>query len=215
MKVVTKSGSCLNMERARKLALHRAELIQERKDIERQNLHSIENLIDLPSAGAEDSGDPSAEDACQVCDGMRLFTTADLDAVVEERNVDNKCGYVLCPKSSKANSRSSKLHYLKEDGLKSAKVVEAGNLGQWCSAECKKRTLYLKLQLSDTPAWERAGESNTALHLYGEAPSKGGGSTAEVQVLVKDLRQLALEREDSELGSSRLDMLDIQVQEKA
>ncbi|KAK5117891.1 hypothetical protein LTR85_008665 [Meristemomyces frigidus] len=121
------------------IALQHAYLIQHQKDVQAQILTSIETLLDLPS-----SLPFTAQDANTFTTLVQQFQPSDLDALAEERRIDGKCGYALCsnvPRSSKlGDSASWKL---------------SKGASDFCSAACARKSLYVKTQLSEVPAWER------------------------------------------------------------
>ena len=200
--------------RNEQLALYHARLIQEQKDIEAQNLQAIEKLIELPSSATEDCRSPSTEDEDSVREAMKLFAKADFDSVVEERNINDRCGYVLCPKAKPSHKAKSKFRILRNSASKLPQVVEAADLEKWCSEECIKRALYLRVQLSDVPVWERAGMPATDLQLYGDSARTNRKQQEEVRALTAGLRQLALERGDQDHELPRSGTIEVEVREK-
>ena len=139
-------------------ALHHAQIIQQRKDIEALTLVSIESLLDLPSSPSADAGRPSLADSTVVKHCLRPFQPSDFDALIEERNINQQCGYVLCPRLKQSQDTQSKYRILRGEGKgrDALKFVETHTLERWCSNDCRKRALYIKLQLSEEPAWIRA-----------------------------------------------------------
>ncbi|KAL8807834.1 MAG: hypothetical protein Q9182_000483 [Xanthomendoza sp. 2 TL-2023] len=158
-------------DRNRQLALHHAHLIQIRKDIESLILTSTETLLDLPTATTASPSEPSAADTKTVKESLRPFQPSDYDALVEERNIDHKCGYVLCRRENRRQNRKSKYRIVTGSGHgrgSNLKVVEPKELERWCSDECGKMALYLRVQLSEEPAWMRDWQTNEPLELYEE-----------------------------------------------
>ena len=77
------------------------------------------------------------------------------------------------------------------------KIVEKVELEKWCSGDCGKRALYLRVQLNDTPAWERAGDlegRSTLKILKDSVPLEADDRRADVGRLAQQLQQLAVER---------------------
>jgi len=146
-------------ERNREIALHHANLIQQRKDIELEILLSTETLIDYPLAGPPyDASNPSPTDAQNFKTHLRPFQPSDYDALIQERNINEHCGYTLCPKPRAKDSGGGKFRLVGMYGkAKDFKVVEKWEVEKWCSEECAKRALWVRLQLGDGPAWERGG----------------------------------------------------------
>ena len=143
-------------DRARKTAIHHAELLQERKNTEMQIIENMELLIDYPTTSDSNAAQPSAENVTQVKEMLVPFQPSDYDALVEERNINRKCGYVLCRNPNRTQGTKAKFGFLHTKG-KGMKIVDQKVLERWCSPECGKRALYLRVQLDEVPAWERIG----------------------------------------------------------
>lgn len=142
--------------RAREAAIHHAQLLQERKDTEVQILESMELLIDYPKSKNSDAAQPSRDDVTQLKQRLIPFQPSDYDALIEERNINRNCGYVLCPNPNKLQGTKAKFGFLHSKG-KGMKIVDQKALERWCCPECGKRALYLRVQLDEAPAWERVG----------------------------------------------------------
>ena len=143
-------------ERIKEAAMHHARLLQERKDTEWQILESLENLIDYPTQANSDATHPSAADITHVKQMLIPFQPSDYDALIEERNINRKCGYLLCPNPNKLQGTNAKFGFLHSKG-QGSRIVDRKVLERWCSPECGRRALYLRVQLAEEPAWERAG----------------------------------------------------------
>lgn len=137
------------------VALHHANILEQRKAVEAQVLDSIMTLMEFPSSPDADAKRPSAADARLFEEAITAFQPADYDALIEERNIADKCGYALCPKP-KAKARSTaKKQFVDTD--KGVEIVDRKVLEVWCSDDCAKRALYVKVQLNEEPAWLRSG----------------------------------------------------------
>jgi hypothetical protein len=184
------------------LALHHANLIQAQKDISTYILGTLETLLDYPSSLTTDPAHPDPTDVSTVKRLLAPFQPSDYDDLLEERQIDKKCGYVLCPRPHRIEKTKGRFvfSYQKADGhgnRASADVVEKSEMEKWCSHECARRALWLRVQLSETPAWERTGE-DVQLELYGEP--EGSGTIVkreEVRELENGMKQLAIERGES------------------
>lgn len=218
-------------ERNKQTALYHANLLQQQKDTELRNLESLENLIDLPTSRDANPATPSTEDARMLKEALHLFQPSDYDALIEERNINRSCGYALCPRPNKLLKTSAK-RLIVRDGGKAwdpLKSVTKKALEHWCSDECGKRALFLKVQLSEKPAWERVGGSAERIILLDE--KKNGQShddplaklAAELEQLrvesgedkmLAAMRELAIERGDSKAGNHALRSVNVDVKEK-
>lgn len=189
-------------ERNKQTALYHAQLLQQRKDTEALVLASIEALLDLPTPLDADPARPSQPDAAMVKKSLRPFQPADYDALIEERNINNQCGYVLCPRANKKQDTNANYRILhgrgKDPGLK---FVPTPSLEKWCSNQCGKRALYVKVQLDEQPAWTRVGSFSSDIDLLEDTTSAdtmfdqvGGMSDLDVKNATNRLKAVAIER---------------------
>lgn len=204
-------------ERNRKLALHHAHLIQQRKDVEALILEATETLLDFPSSPTSHSTTPSQTDAARVKELLKPFQPTDYDSLLEERNIDGKCGYVLCPLPHRVESTKAKFRIIfdREKGANGMKVVEKNQLEQWCSEDCGRRALYIRVQLSEVPAWTRAGDMGGEIELYGEGATSlsNQGTVNDMKDLTSQLKQLAIERGDRSENGLLSDMMSLSILE--
>jgi hypothetical protein len=100
------------------------------------------------------------------------FQPSDYDALIEERYVNGRCGFTLCANAPRP--QGPKAPWLKN------------KVENWCSDDCAKKALYVKAQLSETPAWERRAGDRTPLVLYGAAkPAPPSASSASLPLRQK------------------------------
>ncbi|KAL9608945.1 MAG: hypothetical protein Q9167_006248 [Letrouitia subvulpina] len=204
-KSILKKSSFTNQEdRNLERALYHANLIQQRKDIELLILQNTEILLDLPSPNTKDCSNPSPADVSTVTNLLQPFQPSDYDSLIEERNIDQKCGYVLCPRRNRQENSMGK-YKIKLDpsaGKDGINIVERQSLEKWCSDECGKRALFLKVQLNEEPAWARAaGVGKLVLFEEGIRDLEPG---EREQKLVAEFEQLDINvREDRVLDSLR------------
>lgn len=195
------------------IALHHANQIQARKDTEALILDHIETLQALPTSTATSASSPSPTDVSTVKSALRPFQPGDYDNLILERNIDGNCGYVLCSNEHRKEDPKSKYRVVwGEKGSGSGgrgremKVVPKEKLEMWCSEECAERAMYLRVQLSEKPAWER--HETVEITLLEEArdkkqqaeQSKGKGKEKAVE-------------EDTELITDKIKDMDIGVSE--
>jgi hypothetical protein len=206
--------------------LYHARLIQKRKDVELEVLISTETLIDYPLATSPyDAGSPSPADAKTFKDLLRPFQPSDYDALIVERNINERCGYTLCANPPRKDNGGGKYRMVGKHGKgKDFRVVEKKELEKWCSEACAKRALYVRVQLSETAAWEREGvESTVNIDLLDE-PKSGAETvmegleqmhlTGDENTKKQDSADLALERGD--IGhAARNGLVDVKILEKA
>lgn len=149
---------------ARQLAIQHAHIIQHRKDLEREILDSIIALSEYPRVrtGGHSASDPAPADVAAFKSQVRLFQPSDYDALIEERNVNELCGYTLCSQPRVRQGRGGQWK------LVSTGIAQRKELEKWCSKDCAKRALYIKVQLNETAAWERAGIPDIEIDLLDE-----------------------------------------------
>ena len=183
-------------ERHREIALHHAYLIQDRKDAEAAILSAIESLIDYPTTSASTSAHPSSEDVDEFTKLIYPFTPSDYDELIEERRIDGRCGYVFCAEKPKVTAKGGKLKI-----VNGGKIVDRSRAESWCSDICAKRALFVKVQLMETPVWERrAGKGGVDIEILTEESERRmegrEGLDAGEEELEGKMRELELERGD-------------------
>ncbi|KAK6000545.1 hypothetical protein QM012_003791 [Aureobasidium pullulans] len=210
LKITPKSDA----ERKRlETAIQHAHLIQEQKSILRQNLDYIEELSDYPQGTSASVSETSA-----FLEYMINFQPSDYDALIEERYVNGRCGYTLCANAPR--KAVTKAPWMKSKGVEN-----------WCSEDCAKKALYIKAQLSETPAWERRAGDRNSLVLYSPktsttAPAQAGTQiqlpvrekpTTTTTTAAADQRDLAYERgEIDKVADAKMDkVLKAQVHENS
>jgi hypothetical protein len=170
-------------DRDREVALYHANLIQQRKNIEVNILLSTEILIDYPLASSPyNASNPSPSDAQNFKTLLRPFQPADYDALILERNINEHCGYSLCPNPRVKDGAEGRYRLVGKQGkAKDFKVVEKEELEKWCSEACARRALYVRVQLSERPAWEREVATSVNIDLLDEPKSEEGLVADEIR----------------------------------
>lgn len=175
----------IKAERDLETALYHANMIQDRKNIELEIILSTEKLLESPS-----STEPSAHDIALFKKLIRQFQPSDYDCLIEERNICRKCGYALCAQPNRRDNGKGGLRILGNGRGKANefKVITKAEAERWCSEECARRALYIRVQLQEQPAWERVGvQSDVELQ---EETKLAGESLAEITEI---LRRMDLE----------------------
>ncbi len=172
----------------REIALYHANLIQQRKDIELEILLSTERLIEFPLQSNSTATNPAPSDVVLFKTLIQPFQPSDYECLIEERNINEHCGYALCPNPRAKDSGKGYRIIGKMGRAKDFKVVPKEELEKWCSEDCAKRAMYVKVQMSERPAWERAA-SLRQIELLDEP--KTDAEMREAQ-LAEDLRKLNL-----------------------
>ncbi len=217
-------------DRNRGTALYHAQLIQQRKEVEALILASTETLLDLPSSSSADPAHPCSTDSKLVKSSLRLFQPSDYDSLIEERNINKQCGYVLCPRPNKLQDTQSKYRILygRGRGPDAFKIVERQTLERWCSDDCGKRALYIKVQLNEEPAWTRSHTIDGNILLLEDMPNHQSGEDGEASLqehlksldldgeedLAANMRTLAIERGDNNASSKIFSLAELDIREK-
>jgi len=218
-------------ERNKNAALLHANILQHQKDTESLVLESLERLIDFPSLPDSDPAQPSPEDVRVLRDALTIFQPSDYDSLIEERNINKLCGYALCPRPNTLQKPGANRIIVRDRGKvwDPLKVVHRKALEQWCSDECGKRALFLKVQLHEESAWERAGSGRGNITLLNERRDGQIDEVAEIGLAMKlekiemsneeaklltAMQELAIERGDGITGHKSSQLVDVNITEK-
>jgi hypothetical protein len=145
------------------VALHHANILEDRKAVERQVLDTIIDLLDFPAAPDADPRCPSPTEARHFRDAVKPFQPSDYDSLIEERNIADRCGYALCPRPKRKAPSSARKQFIETS--KGVQIVDKKLLEVWCSDDCAKRALFVKVQLKEEPAWTRQGGHGDEIEL--------------------------------------------------
>ena len=217
-------------DRNRETAIYHAQLIQQQKEVEALILTSTEKLLDLPSFSSADPAHPCYTDSELVKSSLHLFQPSDYDSLIEERNINKQCGYVLCPRPNRLQDTQAKYRILygRGRGPDALKIVERQTLEQWCSDDCGKRALYIKVQLNEEPAWTRSHTIDGTILLLEDKlnhqSGEDGNASQQEHMKSQDLdreedlaahmRTLAIERGDNTASSKILRLAELDIREK-
>ncbi|KAI1116935.1 Rtr1/RPAP2 family-domain-containing protein [Nemania sp. NC0429] len=195
----------------REVAIRHARIIHSRREVEDQIADSVIELSRYPTIRepSYDAANPAAADVESFKDRVRLYQPGDYDDLVEERNANGLCGYALCP-NPRSRVRGGSTFKLINYGRKDFNIVPRRELEKWCSQKCARRAMYVKVQLNETAAWERAGIATIRIELYeedrtpvdGDASNQLANDVENMKIkaqdkAAQDARDLALERGDT------------------
>ncbi|KAL7910285.1 Rtr1/RPAP2 family domain-containing protein [Trichoderma velutinum] len=205
---------------AREIAIHHATLLEHRKQLESQILDSLILLSEYPLVRetSYNASNPAPSDVSDFKANVRLFQPSDYDDLIVERNVNELCGYTLCGKPRRQTGSGGEWKL-----TSSGEIVKRKELEKWCSQQCARRALFVKVQLNETAAWERAGIPDIQIDLLDEDKSAETEADRTARKLgelkLEDQRQaardsaaLAMERGDK-TGSSK-DKVKVTLKEK-
>lgn len=182
-----------SQEDAQDIAIHHATILQQRKDLEFQIFEAINQLLEFPLVRSPEhsASEPAPSDATQFTGLVRLFQPGDYDDLVEERNIAGLCGYGLCARPRRVFEGAG-AYKLMNVGRRDFNIARTADLEKWCSEACARRALYIKVQLSETAAWERVGIPDLKIDLLEEKPDSNSAGDGE---LARDVARLKLEEE--------------------
>ncbi|OLN88199.1 putative RNA polymerase II subunit B1 CTD phosphatase RPAP2 [Colletotrichum chlorophyti] len=194
--VAFSGGAASRKADPREIALQHARIIQQRKDLELQILESLALLSEYPTERGSpiySAANPSPRDTADFKANIRLFQPSDYDDLIEERNVNGLCGYTLCAQPKPLATKGGEWK-LVNFGRSNFDIVNRRESEKWCSKDCQRRALYVKVQLNETAAWERAGHPDIEIELLGEEKRRVENDSAA---------QTARDRADLKLEDSR------------
>ncbi|KAF1830231.1 hypothetical protein BDW02DRAFT_573222 [Decorospora gaudefroyi] len=180
------------------VARHHASVLEDRKRVEGEVLEAVMTLMDFPTSPDADAKRPSPADAHLFQKAVIPFQPADYDALIEERNIADKCGYALCSRPKKKARSTARKQFVDTDH--GVEIVDRKVLEVWCSDDCAKRALYVKVQLSEEPAWLRQGGYHDKIELLVENEEEHG------QALPLRLKQEGATKADGEDEDEDADM---------
>ncbi|GFP57469.1 hypothetical protein ACSS6W_010226 [Trichoderma asperelloides] len=197
-------------ETAREVAIRHATLLEHRKQLESQILDSLILLSEYPLVrdAQFNASNPATTDIADFKANVRLFQPSDYDDLIEERNVNELCGYTLCAKPRRQTGSGGEWKI-----TSSGEIVKRKELEKWCSQQCARRALFVKVQLNETAAWERAGIPDIQIDLLDEdrsteteadrtARKLGELKLEDQRQAARDSAALAMERGDNKIGPS-------------
>ncbi|KAJ5171407.1 uncharacterized protein N7500_004190 [Penicillium coprophilum] len=185
------------------VALEHAQQIQTQKDAEDVILNRILELLELPSSPTADPAAPSQEDTIKFKYALAPFRPSDYDNLILERNFEDSCGIASKTEAQEAGFNLNTAPKEADQGGRgrSVDIVSEDRVEKWCSDACAERALWIRVQLSEKPVWERrAGDTRgTAILLLEEARAKrlkAPAPTSSVSSVVDDLQSMGLGNRD-------------------
>ncbi|KAI4867065.1 Rtr1/RPAP2 family-domain-containing protein [Hypoxylon rubiginosum] len=226
---IQESNPAAEKPSARDVAVQQALVIQQQHALSDHIQDSIIALSYFPltrsssgsgsgSSSGYDAANPAPSDADAFRQHVRSFQPGDYEDMIEERNARGLCGYALCARP-RIRVGGGGEYKLVNYGRKDFNIVPRRELERWCSQRCARRAMYVKVQLSETAAWERAGIPSIRIELLDE-PERTGGEEEDgddaVKQVARELRDLQIDKERkatrdaADLALERGDATDIQ-----
>jgi len=206
-------------QRAREIALHHAQIIQNQKDVENNIFESLEDLIDFPLTEGVSADKPSSSDVQAFQMLVAPFRPKDFDELILERNLADKCGYVFCPNEPRPEAAKGKSRIIGKSSAQTLKIVDSNKVARWCSDDCAIRAVHIKVQLNDEPAWLRVESKPAEIapltgdideNIDASGTNELGSNLDHIQ---KKMDKLALERGD-DIGSDKDRLISDDIVEK-
>ncbi|KAI1755242.1 Rtr1/RPAP2 family-domain-containing protein [Xylaria castorea] len=191
-----------NAPNPREVAIKHARIIHSRREIEDQISDSMIELSKFPTSrdAPYDASNPAPADAESFKNFVRLYQPSDYDDLIEERNANGLCGYTLCP-NPRSRVSGGGTFKLVNYGRKDFNIVPSRELEKWCSQKCAKRAMYVKVQLNETAAWERAGIPSIQIELFEDQSTSTGGDTTDLPA--KDVENMRIEAQKKTAQNAR------------
>jgi RNA polymerase II-associated protein 2 len=193
----------MTTDRFRETAIKHARIIEDQKRVKTQVADLILECFDLPTQPNASPKSASVQDIKTFKKALSLFQPSDFDELTSERNIDDRCGYALCPNPNQKYAGGGQKVWNRKGG-KDFQLLDRGDVERWCSSECRKRGQFVRAQLSSEPAWVR-DVTDTQVELLDDlqaandlaaAVAKLSIDDARKEDLVRRLKELALERGD-------------------
>lgn len=187
----------------REVAIKHARIIHSRREIEDQISDSMIELSKFPITrdSPYNASNPAPADAQSFRNLVRLYQPSDYEDLIEERNANGLCGYTLCP-NPRSRVSSGGTFKLVNYGRKDFNIIPSRELERWCSQKCAKRAMYVKVQLNETAAWERAGMASIEIDLFEEEGQTSAASDS-TGPLAKDIANLKVEAQRKTAQNAR------------
>src|ERR1700742_3739900 len=96
--MATEKSKAIDEDRIRATVVRQARDIEDRKNLQNRVADLVVEAFDLPSKPDADPARPQPSEASLFRHCLSLFQSSDLDDLIKERNIDNRCGYALCPR---------------------------------------------------------------------------------------------------------------------
>ncbi|KAK0715304.1 hypothetical protein B0H67DRAFT_490185 [Lasiosphaeris hirsuta] len=177
--------------REQQITLHQAQQLQRRLEEEIKPavpIETFERLSQLPRVRRPSlsAARPSPEDAREFLNAVQDFLPREYSDLIEERNCLGSCGYALCPRPRRRYEGEWKV-------LKTG-IAKTADLNMWCSDECARRALYIKVQLDNPSYIRKNGQMVIKLELKEEQAPIPQKPKDKVEKLVKKREQLEIDK---------------------
>jgi hypothetical protein len=180
------------------IAIQQAKLLlqQRGEDIKPPvSLDTFERLSKFPvTRGASiNAASPSPEDVREFIEAVQDFLPREYQDLIEERNCLGNCGYALCPRPRRK--------FKGEFKILSSGIAKVADLNMWCSDDCARRALFIKVQLDNPSYVKKNGQQVVKIELDDESKHsnrrqalKNGAAKTDESELAKSMERLEIDK---------------------
>lgn len=160
------------LPREQQIAIAQAQLLLRQRGEEIKPpvpLEVFERLSQFPTVREPcfSAANPSPDDAREFINTVADFMPREYMDLIEERNCLGNCGYTLCPRPRR--------QFVGEFKVLRTGVAKTADLNMWCSDECARRALFIRVQLENPSYLRKDGKMLVKIELREEgqiAPKK-------------------------------------------
>ncbi|KAK0643321.1 Rtr1/RPAP2 family-domain-containing protein [Cercophora newfieldiana] len=180
------------------IAIQQAKLLLQQRGEEIKppvSLDVFERLSQFPVARSDSfsAANPSPEDVHEFIEAIQEFMPREYQDLIEERNCLGNCGYALCPRPRRK--------YNGEFRILSSGIAKVADLNMWCSDDCARRALFIKVQLDNPSYIKKDGQLVVKIELDDEKkhpsrrqPPKIGDAEVDESELAKSMERLEVDK---------------------
>lgn len=133
-------------------------------------LDAVLRLLELPRTPNADPIMPAESDAAEFRHTIVQFKPSDYDMAIEERHSNGSCGYALCPRPAKKIRGGGKFAFV--ETASDLQILPRKMAELWCSQDCARRAMYVKVQLGETlPALRKPEDIDLLVEKTESGPS--------------------------------------------
>jgi hypothetical protein len=195
----------------RNSAVRHALSIEEKKRMRDRVADLIIEAYDLPSSPESDPAQPSLADITKLQECLKFFQPSDLDDLVKERNIDNRCGYALCPRPNRRIPGGGEKVWNQKGG-RDFKLLSKAEIEKWCSNLCADRTAFVRAQLSSEPSWLRESQNDVKLLDQVQCIDDLTASTKALSIASQDVEEMANRLQELSMGRGETQLKDVSSQ---
>ncbi|KAK5661259.1 hypothetical protein OQA88_11153 [Cercophora sp. LCS_1] len=177
------------LPREQQIAIAQAQLLLRQRGEEIKPpvpLEVYERLSQFPTVRESSlfsAASPSPDDAREFIETVADFMPREYMDLIEERNCLGNCGYTLCPRPRR--------NYIGEFRILPSGIAKTADLNMWCSDECARRALFIKVQLENPSYSRKDGKMLVKIELREENQIASGSSPKPSEKKPDEVNRLA------------------------